>query len=102
MNPSNLRNNSDPLFGILSMVLAHLGLLLVVYFASAGGWGVVHHRWMIVFAQYLLLLLLGSGLASGIAGLIRRERPRWPSITGLVMTIGITGLIVLFFHSLDD
>jgi len=98
----NPPSNSDPILGILSIVLAHLGFMLVFYFASAGGWDIVHPRWIIVFAQYLLLALLGSGLATGIAGLIRRERPRWPSITGLVMTMFITGLIALFFNSLDD
>jgi hypothetical protein len=50
----------------------------------------------------LLLVLLGSGLASGIAGVIRQEQPGWLSGIGLVMTIFITGLIAFFFYSLDD
>src|SRR5262245_22102566 len=99
---SNLPNSSLSLLGVLSMSLAPLGLLLVVYVASAGGWGIVHPRWVIVFAQYLLLALLGSGLASGVAGVIRREQPGWLSVSGLVMTIFIICLIALFFYSLND
>jgi hypothetical protein len=48
------------------------------------------------------LYLLGSGLISGVAGIIRREQPRWLSISGLILTIGIIGGIELFFYSLDD
>jgi hypothetical protein len=77
-------------------------LLLVIYFASGAGTGVTHSRGFIVFAQYLLLALLGSGLASGIAGVIRREQPVWLARTGLMLTIFITSLIALFFYSLDD
>jgi hypothetical protein len=87
---------------ILSLVLSPLGLLIVVYFASAAGWGVVNPRGVIVFAQYLLLSLLGSGMASGIAGVVRREQPRWLSVSGLILTICIISAIALFFHSLDD
>jgi hypothetical protein len=55
-----------------------------------------------VFAQYLLLFLLGSGLVFGIAGMASREQPAWLARTGLLLTILITGLIALFFYSLDD
>jgi|RhiMetdeSRZDD1v2_1073273.scaffolds.fasta_scaffold1670634_1 hypothetical protein len=100
MNTSNTPNNAAPLWGILSIVLAPVGLLIVMYFAFTDGWGFA--RWTIIFAQYLTLSLLGSGMAAGLAGVIRREQPKWPSVIGLVMTICIIGLIVFFFHSLDD
>jgi len=102
MNTSNTSDTSVPIWGILSIVQAPLGLLLVVYFASAAGWGAVHSRWLITSAQYLLIFLLTSGLASGIVGVVRRDEPRWPSVTGLMLTICITGVIALFFNSLDD
>src|SRR5215510_9003912 len=102
MNASKPAHEPSAIFGILSLILASLGLLIVVYFASAAGWGIVRPRWIIVFAQYLLLSLLASGLASGIAGAVRREQPRWLSITGLLLTVCITGAIAYFFHSLDD
>ena len=75
---------------------------MVIYFASGASWGFVHPRWVSAFAQYLLLFLLGSGPTSGIAGVVRREQPRWLSINGFIFTICITGAIALFFHSLDD
>ena len=102
MNTTNTAHQPSPVFGVLSLILSPLGLLLVVYFASAASWGAVHPRWVIIFAQYLLLALLGSGLASGIAGMIRREQPGWFSVNGLILTIFITGLVALFFYSLDD
>ena len=102
MNPTKPAQQPIPIFGILSLLLAPLGLLIVVYFASGAGWGLVHPRWAIVFAQYALLFLLGSGLASGFAGIVRREQPTWLSTKGLILTICITGAIALFFHSLDD
>ncbi|HEU0294041.1 MAG TPA: hypothetical protein VFR47_14970 [Anaerolineales bacterium] len=102
MNVSNTSHQPAPIGGILSMILSPLGLLLVMYFASGAGTGVTHSRGVIVFAQYLLLTLLGSGLASGIAGVIRREQPGWLARTGLMLTIFITSLIALFFYSLDD
>jgi hypothetical protein len=102
MDTTNTAHQPTPIFGILSLTLSPLGLLIVVYFASAAGWGFTHSRGLIVFAQYLLLSLLGSGLASGIAGMVSREQPRWLSVSGLIMTICITSFIALFFHSLDD
>jgi len=102
MNTSNTSDTSVSIWGFLSIVLAPLGLLLVVYFASAAGWGAVHPRWLTTSAQYLLIFLLASGLASGIVGVIRRDEPRWPSVTGLMLTICISCIIALFFHSLDD
>ena len=102
MNTSNASKNLGSIRRILSIVLAPVGLLLVVYFASAGGWGAVHPRWLIISAQYLLIFLLGTGLASGIVGVVRRDEPMWTSITGLIVTTCITGAIALFFHSLDD
>ena len=74
MNTPNAFRKPALIWGILSLVLSPLGLLLVVYFASAAGWGVVHPRRVIVFAQYSLLLLLGSGLASGVTGVVRHEQ----------------------------
>lgn len=102
INSSNISNKSTPIWGILSVVLAPLGLLLVIYFASGARWGAVHSRGVIVFAQYLLLALLGSGLVSGVAGVIKREQPRWLFVAGLILTICIIGAIALFFYSLDD
>ena len=75
MNMSDTTDKLIPVWGILSLALAPLGLLLILYFASGAGLGVVHARRVIVFAQYLLLILLGSGLVSGVAGMVRRERP---------------------------
>src|SRR5688572_17126433 len=97
INSSNASIKSTPIWGILSMVLAPLGLFLVIYFASGARWGAVHSRGVIVFAQYLLLALLGSGLVSGVAGVIKREQPRWLSVAGLILTICIIGAIALFF-----
>jgi hypothetical protein len=102
MNTSNASNKPTPIWGILSLVLSPLGLLIVVYFASAAGWGVVHPRRVITFAQYLLMALLGSGLASGVAGMVKREQPGWFSVSGLILTICIISAIALFYHSLDD
>jgi hypothetical protein len=89
-------------WGMLSLVLSPLGLLLVFYFASAGGWGIVQSRRVIIFAQYLLIALLGSGLLSGIVGLARREEPKSVAVSGLIVTISVTLAIALFFASLDD
>ena len=102
MHTAKIDHQSAPIFGILSLILAPSGLLIVVYFASGASWGFVHPRWVIAFAQYFLLFLLGSGLTSGITGVVRREQPRWLSINGLILTTFITGAIALFFHSLDD
>jgi hypothetical protein len=102
MNSLGVSDKPTPIWGILSTVLAPLGLLLVVCFASGARWGAVHSRAVIVFAQYLLLALLGSGLVSGIARVLKREQPRWLSVAGLILTICITTVIALFFYSLDD
>jgi hypothetical protein len=102
MISTNASDKPTPIWGFLSLVLAPLGLLLVVYFASGARWGAVHSRGVIVFAQYLLLSLLGSGLISGIVGVVKREPSRWLSVTGLIVTICVTRAIALFFYSLDD
>ena len=102
MNASNRLNRPLPISGILSLSLSPLGLLLVIYFAAAGDWGIVHPRAIIVSAQYLLLSLLGSGLAAGIVGVARREQPQWLSVSGLISTICITTMIAVFFYALDD
>ena len=102
MNTIHTSEKRTPFWGILSMVLAPLGLLLVIVFASAGDWGVIPSRRVIVFAQTLLLALLGSGMVSGVIGVARREQPRWLSVSGLILTVSIIGTIALFFYSLDD
>jgi hypothetical protein len=88
-----------PISGILSLVLSPLGLLVVVCFA------LFPEAQMVIaprLAQFILASLLTSGLASGIAGLIRREHPSWLSVSGLLLTVCITGVIGLYSYSLDD
>lgn len=102
MSILNASDKQMPLWGILSIVLAPLGLILVFSFASAGGWGFVPIRSVIVFAQYLLLALLGSGMAASIIGMVRREQPRWLSVSGLILTLCTIAAIAFFFYSLDD
>ena len=102
MSTSNASIKSVPVWGTLSVTLAPLGLLLVLYFAAGAGWGVVHPRWFIVFSQYLLLVLLGSGLVSSAVGLVRGEQPRWLSFSGLILTLLIIISIAVFLLSLDD
>lgn len=102
MNSSTISKKPIPVWGILSMALAPLGLLLVIYFASGASWSAVHPRRIIVFAQYMLMFLLGSGLISGITGVAKREQPSWLSASGLLLTICITAALALFFYSLDD
>ena len=102
MNTFNASDKPTPVWGILSLVLAPLGLLIVIYFASGAGSGVTHPRWLITLAQYLLLALLGCSTVSGIVGLAKREQPRWLCLSGLILTICIISAIALFFYSLDD
>ena len=102
MNTSNISTKPAPIWGILSLALSPLGLLIVIYFASGAGTGAVHSRGVITFAQYLLLSLLGSSLASGVMGLVRREQPKWLSVSGLILTFCIISAIGLFSYSLDD
>src|SRR5262245_19785240 len=102
MNASDTSRQSASIAGILSMFLSPLGLLLVVYFASGAGSGVTPPRAVIIFAQYSLLALLGSGLASGMVGVARREEPIWLSRMGLILTLVITSIIAFYFYSLDD
>jgi hypothetical protein len=97
MHTAKIDHPSAPIFGILSLILAPFAVLIVVYFASGTSWGFSQPRRVIVFAQCLLLFLLGSGLTSDIAGVVRCEQPRWLSINGLLVTIRITGAISLFF-----
>lgn len=92
-------NGPTRISGILSLVLSPLGLLMVARFALFP-----EARMVIAprVAQLILVSLLRSGLASGIAGLIRREHPGWLSVSGLLLTVCITGVIGLYFYSLDD
>jgi hypothetical protein len=100
MRPSN--PSAHPIFGTLSVALAPLGLLLVALFAAGSPFGESPSRQVIVFAQSLLIVLLGGGLHSGLAGLLRGEQPRARSLFGVLLTIAITLTIALFFASLDD
>ena len=50
----------------------------------------------------LLLTLLAIGIALAVAGLLRREHPRWLAVCSRSVTIGITSMIGLFFAALDD
>ena len=94
----NSSSRPAPLFGILSLILSPLGLLVVVFFATIPEAAqIMKPR----FAQGLLLGLLAVGFCSSIVGIARKERSKL-SVYGLVTTVGIIGLLALFFNSLDD
>lgn len=46
-------------------------------------------------AAYAANALLLVGVAAGIAGLVRKERPRWPAIAGLILCVPPTGMFLL-------
>ena len=90
-NPS-----SSPIRGILSVILAILALLIVVYFLLFGG--IPHSLVFIRVALILLLVLLVLGLVTGLMGVTQGEQPRWVSMSGLILTIGISVFSVLFLN----
>jgi len=94
----NTSSRPAPLFGILSLILSPLGLLVVIFFA------IIPEASQILkprFAQGLLFALLAVGLCSSIVGIVRKERSKL-SVYGLATTLGIIGLLALFFNSLED
>jgi hypothetical protein len=90
-NPS-----SSPIRGILSIILATLALLIVVYFLLFGG--IPHSLLFIRIALILLLVLLVFGLITGLMGVTESEQPGWVSRSGLILSIGISVFSVLFLN----
>ena len=87
---------SRPIWGILSLILATLALLIVVYFLLFGG--IPYSLVFIRFALILLLVLLVVGLITGLMGVIQGEQPGWVSRSGLILAIGIALFSVLFLN----
>lgn len=85
-----------PIWGILSIILATLALLVIVYFALFGG--IPYPLLFIRFALILLLALLVFGLVTGLIGFIQNEQPRWVSVTGLILTICLIVVAALFLN----
>jgi hypothetical protein len=57
---------------------------------SAGGaWGLSDARLALTRVGFCTLLL---GLAPGVIGILRHERPRWPSLVGIALG-GVLGLL---------
>ena len=96
MTTPDVSNPPRPVWGILSVTLAALGLLIVLYFALFGG--IPHSLGSIRFALILLLVLLLFGLITGLMGVTRHELPRWLSITGLILTICVMVATALFLN----
>ena len=83
----------------MSLVSSPFGLLLVLLFAA---FPILRTTIPPRVAQLFLLTLLAIGIALAVAGLLRREHPRWLAVCSRSVTIGITSMIGLFFAALDD
>jgi len=92
-------NRPAPISSIVSLVSSPFGLLLVLLFAA---FPILRTTIPPRVAQLLLLTLLAIGIALAVAGLLRREHPRWLAVCSRSVTIGITSMIGLFFAALDD
>jgi hypothetical protein len=101
MNSVNSSGKSTPIWGLLSLVLSPLGLILTVYIALGAGSGDINLG-RIIPTLYLLIFFLGSGLLSGIFGIIKRESPTGLSIAGFLLNTCIISTIAFFLYSLDD
>jgi hypothetical protein len=90
-------NTSDrraPTFGILSVTMTSLGILVACLAASLNADQLP--RAAIGTVLLVMTLSILGGLVLAITGLIRRERLSWLSITGLAATLGCIGCAVVF------
>jgi len=96
MGTPNTSNPPWPIWGILSLILAALGLLVSLYFLLFGG--IVQPLWLfwLVIAFFLVLFLLG--FMSGLIGVVRRELPKWLSFTGSILTFLLIIAAILFLN----
>ncbi len=58
-------------------------IVATVVAAAVSGGGSAVSGWTVVWLGAYALWL--TGLGAGIAGLVRKERPRWPAVAGLVL-----------------
>ncbi|MDX2042599.1 MAG: hypothetical protein SF097_15365 [Acidobacteriota bacterium] len=91
----------SPIFGMLSVALPPLGLPFIYFVAvlieAIGGNPLTSSHWsnpdaMMIVVKILVLLTLGSlvaGVPFGLAGWLRRERMRWLSAMGLILSVCI-------------
>ncbi len=78
------------LFGILSLVGIPLSIL--VFVASAGRGSAEFGAWAAIGACWITLF---GSFVCAVIGLIRKERPLWPAVIGLIFSIG-PGVLFLF------
>jgi hypothetical protein len=96
----------DPICGILSVALPPLGLPFL-YLAAVLVAALVQPlvgRPPDAVARAVVLLSMScilAGLSLGVAGLVRRERLRWLSVMGSLLSLCIFSYVVVSLHFLD-
>ncbi len=96
MGTTNTSNPPRPIWGILSLVLAALGLLVSLYFLLFGG--ILQPLWFFWLEIALFLVLFLLGFMSGLIGVIRQELPKWLSYSGTILTLLLTAIAILFLN----
>jgi len=105
----NSSKRTIPVWGILSIALTPLAALFAALSALIAESlvekpaGLSMHEHIPVFTRFMVLTtvaIIAAGLISAVIASLKRERPRWLPIVGVVSTICLIG--VFHFLSLPD
>jgi hypothetical protein len=101
----------SPVCGMLAVALPPLGLPLIYCFAvmaeaiggspftQASRWSNAEAAMVVVnIVVKLLFVCLLAGLPLGLAGWLRRERLRWLSVLGMILTVCLVSYFVTVMH----
>jgi hypothetical protein len=94
-----------PVFGLLSLVLGPLVVLVTFFFTSLIA-GSLEPNWFSEYPQYFMqyfwLAFLAASLVTSVASLLKREQPRWVFMSGVVLTVSMLTFLTLFLGWLED
>jgi hypothetical protein len=91
------RVGPKPVLGLLSLALFLLAPVATWVTVATGGTDEFGGLGVLALGMVLAAGLWVVGFLAGIVGLCRSERPRWPAVTGLILTVLAVGVLIVLY-----